>query len=274
MKNKDEFYIGWMPMAPASYAFQVKKAVITIGLACVLVVVLYAFSQKQFENGVYESDIYKSIQGVIYTYPVPMLKVKTSANQYQNFLLFGFGKSDAHQVIERLKNKLGEVENYLVTLESELIYYDGKTLLEVPQDHNQMNQFAKLSTPMPERKIESMGEMTLKGEIVDPKCFFGVMKPGYGKIHRSCAIRCIAGGIPPVFVAKNQLNESEYFIVIGKDGKPVNQQILQSVGIPVTLKGEVEKVDDWWVFKIDPVSGISLDPKNSRSAWYLADENE
>lgn len=24
------------------------------------------------------------------------------------------------------------------------------------------------------------------------------MKPGEGKAHRACAIRCIAGGIPPV----------------------------------------------------------------------------
>jgi len=32
---------------------------------------------------------------------------------------------------------------------------------------------------------EMISKMTLQGEIIDPKCYFGVMKPGKGKIHRS-----------------------------------------------------------------------------------------
>ena len=38
--------------------------------------------------------------------------------------------------------------------------------------------------------------VTLKGEIIDPKCYLGAMKPGGGKTHKACAMRCIAGGIP------------------------------------------------------------------------------
>jgi hypothetical protein len=29
--------------------------------------------------------------------------------------------------------------------------------------------------------------MTLTGEIVDSKCYLGVMNPGQGKVHRDCA---------------------------------------------------------------------------------------
>ena len=51
--------------------------------------------------------------------------------------------------------------------------------------------------------------MDVKGEIVDPKCFFGVMKPGEGKPHKDCAIRCILGGIPPVLKVTDESWQSK-----------------------------------------------------------------
>jgi hypothetical protein len=35
------------------------------------------------------------------------------------------------------------------------------------------------------------------GELVDTKCWLGVMRPATGKVHRACAARCLAGGVPP-----------------------------------------------------------------------------
>jgi hypothetical protein len=52
-----------------------------------------------------------------------------------------------------------------------------------------------------------LGEFDLVGEIVDSKCYFGNMNPGNGKVHRDCAVRCMSGGIPPVF-ATNDFNGS------------------------------------------------------------------
>jgi len=43
----------------------------------------------------------------------------------------------------------------------------------------------------------SLGTQTLVGEIVDSKCFLGVMNPGQLTTHRACAIRCISGGVRP-----------------------------------------------------------------------------
>ena len=42
---------------------------------------------------------------------------------------------------------------------------------------------------------QPLGAVTLTGEIVDSKCFLGVMNPGNLKPHKACAIRCISGGI-------------------------------------------------------------------------------
>ena len=50
-------------------------------------------------------------------------------------------------------------------------------------------------TEIPSRAI---GEVTLVGEVVDPKCWLGDMKPGDGKAHAACARLCMEGGIPPM----------------------------------------------------------------------------
>ena len=49
---------------------------------------------------------------------------------------------------------------------------------------------------------ESLGKQTFVGEIVDSKCFLGVMNPGRLTPHRACAIRCISGGVPPVLLVR------------------------------------------------------------------------
>ena len=47
--------------------------------------------------------------------------------------------------------------------------------------------------------MTDLDTFTLIGEIVDSKRYLGVMNPGNGKVHRDCAVRCLSGGIPPIF---------------------------------------------------------------------------
>ena len=78
------------------------------------------------------------------------------------------------------------------------------------------------------------------------------MKPGNGKIHRSCAVRCISGGIPPVFATTDGNNVAKYFLLTDLEGNPINNKILSHVGKPADITGNVEKMEDWYVLKIDP----------------------
>jgi nitrite reductase/ring-hydroxylating ferredoxin subunit len=43
------------------------------------------------------------------------------------------------------------------------------------------------------------------GPLGDPKCFARAMKPGDGKTHKGCAVLCLRGGIPAVFVAADRV---------------------------------------------------------------------
>ena len=95
-----------------------------------------------------------------------------------------------------------------------------------------------------------------KGEILDPKCALGVMNPAEGKPHRSCAIRCISGGIPPLFRIKTKGGESNYILLKNKDGEAINQEVLPYVADQLLICGNLVQEADWLVLYIDPETEI------------------
>ena len=96
------------------------------------------------------------------------------------------------------------------------------------------------------------GRQTLVGEIVDSKCFLGVMNPGQLLPHRACAIRCISGGIPPVLLVRQKHGPPCYLLLVSAAGKPVNEQILDLVAEPVQITGDVERQDGLLILRADP----------------------
>ena len=84
---------------------------------------------------------------------------------------------------------------------------------------------------------EDLGAHQLVGEILDSKRYSGVMKPGRGKPHRSCSVRCISGGIPPLFIAENSDGESVIFLLQDARGAAPGREILDWVAKPVRLRG-------------------------------------
>ncbi len=85
------------------------------------------------------------------------------------------------------------------------------------------------------------------------------MKPGDGRPHRSCAVRCIAGGIPPLLWVKNGHNRENGYILVGPEGEPINNQILDDVGRGVRVNGQLEKADNWLILYVDaPVQVAQL----------------
>ena len=92
------------------------------------------------------------------------------------------------------------------------------------------------SLPAPQVPTIDLGAVTVTGEIVDSKCYLGVMNPGNGKVHRDCAARCISGGIPPIFVS---LDGEHQFLLVGPDGNAIAANALREfVAEPITLTGE------------------------------------
>ena len=85
------------------------------------------------------------------------------------------------------------------------------------------------------------------------------MKPGYGKIHRSCAALCISGGIPPVLVTKDNGVDERYFLLTDMKGNPLNQDILPYIGQPAEFSGESYTLNGWNVLRVDTDNIVKIE---------------
>ncbi len=259
---KDDFYIGWQPQSPKSYSHAMKLLIGALLVIVPLSAFLLVSSQNEFSAANFEFGKSTEVEGVLVKKPVPMLKLEggTTADGkviYQNILLVAFGKRGAKGDIVKMEQEKGDLEGQLVRLKGTLIYGDGKTLLELTDGKDALLE-VKEGEQIRKSQEEKFGEATLKGEIIDPKCYFGVMKPGEGKIHRSCAIRCISGGIPPVLKIQDAEGNTNYCLLLGSKGESINEKVLDYVASPIEVSGQLSKMDDWLLFRVDFDKGFKL----------------
>lgn len=77
------------------------------------------------------------------------------------------------------------------------------------------------------------------------------MKPGFGETHRTCAVRCIAGGIPPLFVTRDEQGQATTYLLTDRAYAAINEQVLPYVSEPVQVQGRLERRGDLLVLGID-----------------------
>lgn len=250
----DEFYIGWQDKAPTKTGRTVRLTVSTL-LAFVLVAsVVVAVSQRTIGRAVFEWGQVKEFSGVLKAEPVPHLLVagagtnSVSAHYLVNPWKFGFDAALAKQF-----------DGQPVTLRGTRIYRDDQTMIEVERGSVKLEGqvtrvFDQIGTrgTRSSNAVVSLGRQTLIGEIVDSKCFLGVMNPGQLKPHRACAVRCISGGVPPVLLLRQADGSALYLLLVSREGKPVNQGVLDMVAEPVRITGELVRDGELLTLRSDP----------------------
>ncbi len=97
-----------------------------------------------------------------------------------------------------------------------------------------------------------LGPVKLIGEIVDSKCYLGVMNPGNGNVHRDCAARCISGGIPPAFIVTDASGETRTMLLVGANGRRMNQEVLDFVAEPLEITGRLLRMGSTLVLEAEP----------------------
>jgi hypothetical protein len=242
--HSDEFYTGYLAEAPRGIAIHIRRAVLLLFLVVAGVAVLLARAQRPFDVAFFEFGNIRTFEGIIELNPHPMLLVdRPDAQEPSRYYLVAFGKQGADGQVQDLAGRR-------VSLEGTLIHRDDQVMIELVEGTVQGLDAAASPPTTP----QSLGQLTLRGEIVDSKCYFGVMKPGRGKPHRACASLCIRGGIPPVFVVQENSGPSSHLLLVGSDGRAVNQEILEMVAEPLEITGEVVQMGDQWILKADPES--------------------
>ena len=243
------FYIGWQEnMAAESRRFLKRRLVILFILVPILLFSLAAFL-RPFNSYQFEFGQVKEYTGVYYASPQPMLHIESTDwpdGISKSCLLVGYGKFGAAGIMNKIQKSAGEINGRNITLKGSLIYGDGKSILELTDE---VESFVKINNNNATGKtpLKQLDPISLSGEIIDPKCYFGVMKPAIGKIHKSCAIRCISGGIPPIF----RTNEGLYYIILNKNGGRMNNAVLPFVAEQVNITGIPGQFLDWNIIYLD-----------------------
>jgi len=262
-KSSDDFYVGYLPDTPTSTRKLLFRSVIFLTIGFALAGGILFAGQQGFSNSVFEFGELTEISGVVHLQPVPHLSLKPKPEQSnlgdRVVLLVGFGKFGAKGDLLAASERLNTpIDGQEVTLRGTLIYRDGKTLLELTENDEAILSISSEARPQ-KPTLTELGPTGLTGEILDAKCYFGVMKPGSGKPHRSCAIRCISGGVPPVIVVDNPTSfdqHKEYIILVGPNGEIINDRVLDFVAEPVRLCGELQQLGDWLVCQVNLDEGI------------------
>ena len=250
----DEFYIGWEDKPPPGIGSRVRRAVVFLLTLAVVLGVLLAVGQRTIGVSVFEWGKVKGFSGILKSQPYPHLLVarpgvsdgQSAFSSYYLVKPFKFGLDS--ETADRLDGKA-------VSLKGTLIYRGGQTMIEVVADSIRQADAPEIKLSITQvASPVSLGEQTLIGEIVDSKCYLSMMNPGALTPHRACAIRCISGGIPPVLLVRQTNGPALYFLLVSRDGKPVNQQVLNLVAEPVEISGEVERQGDWLILRADPTT--------------------
>ncbi len=253
MKNEPDFYIGWQDKAAPLFAKPVRRVVIGLFVLVPLLAVLLVWQQRGFSDGVFEYGQLTTLEGQLIREPVPFLRIpvrSAGGSGFERVLLIGLGKHGADSTLQQWVQKHGSLANKTLKISGTLIYYEGKAALELTEQADSLLAVSEAtSSPIP--TPISLGMVSLQGEITDPKCFLGVMKPGDGRPHRSCAVRCIAGGIPPLLYVTDERGQRNGYLLVGPNSEPINREMLPYVGKNVQLRGRLKKADNWLILHVD-----------------------
>jgi hypothetical protein len=222
----DEFYIGYEPDMPARLAVRIRRFARGLVALALVVPAVLVFTEDRFAPGVFEYGRVRTFSGRIVEFPYPALMADDAIVANRAYWLVGRGKHGAEDVV---RGRDGQ----RVQLSGSLIERDGDAMIEVIP-HSVVMASAGATEIEP---LRSLGVLVIEGEIVDSKCHLGVMKPGEGPTHRDCAVRCLLGRIPPMFVPHSRADLGRVSLVSDAARPFADANVF--AGRRVSIRGEI-----------------------------------
>jgi hypothetical protein len=248
-EDADEFFIGYAPPMPSRLARFVTRMV--IGLACGVLAwaVTVAAGHVSLEGGAFEFGHPQRFGGTVVERPYPALLPDGVEPNTPWLLLVAPGKHGADALVSGLDRRH-------VTLTGTRILRGTHTMIEVEPGSLVVGGGSQSDLTSSAIRAESLGDrpVNVRGEVVDSKCFLGVMVPGSGKTHKDCASLCLRGGIPPALYVRDHSGESSVLLLTGTSGEPIGAHALQGVGEAIDMTGTLHRHGGWLVLRTDPVT--------------------
>jgi hypothetical protein len=249
-EDRDEFFIGYAPPMPPRLARFVSR--IVIGLACVVLAwaVTVAAGHVPLEGGTFEFGHPQRFAGTIVERPYPALRLdEADQNATPWLLLVAPGKHGADELVRGFDGRHATLTGTRVRRGTHtMIEVEPASLVVYPGSDSRVTAAAMRAEALSDRPVE------VRGEIVDSKCFLGVMVPGSGKTHKDCASLCLRGGIPAALYVRDQSGQSSVLLLTGTSGEPIGAQALQVVGEAIDMRGTPQRQGGWLVLRTDPAT--------------------
>lgn len=229
-KGQGGLYVGYLPLPRAHRAF-LAIALPAIMLAFIGGAALIAGAQRDPGDAVWETGEERTWTGVLVAYPHPTLYVDGTAH-----LLAEMGKSGPHARGIPEHPVQARIRGYPLARE-------GRLIIELAPDEGAISVVSNVPPNTPTRA--SLGPATIRGEIIDGKCFLGAMKPGDGKAHKACAILCIEGGLPPMVAVRDDPADptpAEVLLLLVDGSTDLPREVLDLVAQPVVITGERTRI--------------------------------
>ena len=236
----DDFFVIWRDADGGAQRGWLRGVVVALAVAAVgLAAVLVLLQGTVAEDARFEFGTTREYTGVLVGDPVPLL-VTTG----QTFFLVNPFKYEFDPEVQ------ARLDGQSVRLTATLIERGERAMLEVVE--GTVEPADPVDAGLPERV--PLGAATISGEIVDSKCYLGVMNPGHLKPHRACAINCLRGGIPPVLLSRDDSGATVQTVLVSGDAQPLRDWVLEFVAEPVEVRGELAQLGDLRLMTVTPGS--------------------
>ncbi len=246
---EDEMFIGWAGAPAVDRRFLLWSTPLALAAVGGLGYIVAAELDDP-GAGVWDTSTTHEVNGVLAMDPYPVLRTPDASapGGVRTLLIMREQKCSTNldftgrtgRAVRAAGNRIQRQSR--VALEVPLLKYDW--ISEPPAG---FDAGAALTPPTP----EPLGQATLRGMIMDSKCFFGVMKPARGVTHKACAALCIRGGIPPTFWVRDRSGAESLLLLTTADGAAHGEAILPFVADPVEATGEIVRMGDLLHFRAD-----------------------
>jgi hypothetical protein len=251
MNDRDEFFIGYAPPMPAGVGRFVGRIVTGLVLGILAWAAVVASGHVPVEGGTFEFGHRQRYAGTIVERPYPALRLDGGDPGAPALLLVAPGKHGADALTQGL-------HGHHASLSGTRIQRGTLTMIEVEPGSVESGERSAASLDEAAEAQAGLDSITITGEVVDSKCFLGVMVPGSGKTHKDCASLCLRGGVPPALFAHDRAGSSTLMLLTGPSGEAIGARALHIAGEAVEMSGSLQRRDGWLVLRTVPGSWRTL----------------
>jgi hypothetical protein len=243
--EQGDLYVGYLPVPARQKRFLRVAVPAALWLVAIASVVI-AISQPDPGRGEWETGRARTFEGILVARPYPTLFADDRGDGRPGALLLA--ATGKHGVGDRAAGRDGQ----RVALSGWLLRRDGRRLLELePRDDAIVVLDARPASTPP--APAPMGRVTLRGEIVDSKCYLGAMKPGSGRTHKECATLCVMGGIPPMLLTRDARGARVFYLLCDPSGGALEHAAFPFIADPVEVTGDLEEAGGMLRLKVRAV---------------------